>query len=79
MHSFSSLILYSDKAQQHKERLLQFDREFARRTVVLDDQSDYYSSQNWLSEDEKREADERESQHVRDLHTRKKQQLDIVF
>ena len=71
----------SDAATVHKNRLLRFDREFARRTVIFDDQADYFSNQTstWLTEDEKAEAKEIESDRQTKLHTRKKQMLDIVF
>ena len=47
----------SDAASKHKERLLRFDREYARRTVVLDDQADYFTQQslNWLESTEERQ------------------------
>ena len=71
----------SDAATLHKNRLLRFDREFARRTVIFDDQADYFSNQTstWLTEDEKDEAKEIESDRQKVLHTRKKQTLDIAF
>jgi hypothetical protein len=70
-----------NKAWLHKERLLRFDREFARRTVVLDDQEDYYSStaSSWLTKDEQREVQEREDERNKQLHERRKQEMKIVF
>ena len=41
------------KAYAVKDRLLQFDRENARRTHVHDAQADYYESATWLSPEEK--------------------------
>jgi len=69
-----------DKAWEHKERLLRFDRDFARRTVVLDDQADYYQgNETWLTQNEAEEAKVRESARNDAMHKRKKQTLDIVF
>eukprot|EP00540_Astrosyne_radiata_P005819 CAMPEP_0116864250 /NCGR_PEP_ID=MMETSP0418-20121206/24713_1 /TAXON_ID=1158023 /ORGANISM="Astrosyne radiata, Strain 13vi08-1A" /LENGTH=81 /DNA_ID=CAMNT_0004499441 /DNA_START=87 /DNA_END=335 /DNA_ORIENTATION=- len=76
-----SVVSWTDRAWLHKQRLLRFDREFAQRTVVLDDQADYFNHQTstWLSEEEKAEATELESKRHDDLHTRKKQQLKLAF
>jgi len=77
------------KALLHKERLLKFDREFAQRTVILDDQADYFggggntgaaaaaSESVWLDAEERADAEEREVERRRNLHERKKQVLDI--
>jgi len=69
------------KAWQHKERLLQFDRDSARRTVVWDDQEDYFASakSTWLSKEEQATAREKETERNKILHERQKQTLDIVF
>jgi hypothetical protein len=71
----------SDAATQHKERLLRFDRDFARRTVVLDDQADYFSNQTstWLTQEEQSQAEQIENDRHNELHTRKKQTLNIIF
>ncbi|KAL7565481.1 hypothetical protein ACA910_012220 [Epithemia clementina (nom. ined.)] len=47
----------SDAASIHKERLLRFDREYAKRTVVLDDQADYFTQQslNWVDKEQDRQ------------------------
>jgi len=38
------------RALDHKNRLLQYDRNFTKRTKVIDDESDYFASDNrWLS------------------------------
>ncbi|CAM9934029.1 unnamed protein product [Ectocarpus sp. 12 AP-2014] len=49
------------EALERKDRLLLFDRTSASRTRVLDDQGDYFTSHNWLSqrEREKSEAEEK--------------------
>lgn len=46
-----------EKAYAVKDRLLQFDRENARRTHVHDAQADYYESSTWLSPEEKAAID----------------------
>jgi len=42
-----------EEALRHKDRLLEFDRTTAKRTVVHDDQADYYSMNEWMSAKEK--------------------------
>jgi hypothetical protein len=76
-HSFSFI---STKAWEHKERLLRFDRDFARRTVVLDDQADFFTSnKSWLTEEERIVAEEKQAEQMEKLRTRAKQTLDIGF
>jgi hypothetical protein len=48
-------------AYKQKDKLLQFDREYAKRTRVYDAQSDYYESGTWLSEEEKTELAKKET------------------
>jgi hypothetical protein len=71
----------NDAATEHKERLLRFDRDFARRTIVLDDQADYFSNQTstWLTQEEQADAEQKEADRQNELHTRKKQTLNIAF
>ncbi len=69
-----------DKAIMHKERLLKFDRESASRTVVFDSQADYYSNSksNWLTKEEQLDAEMKEENRRKELHSRKfKLELDI--
>eukprot|EP00586_Coscinodiscus_wailesii_P010348 CAMPEP_0172498388 /NCGR_PEP_ID=MMETSP1066-20121228/113217_1 /TAXON_ID=671091 /ORGANISM="Coscinodiscus wailesii, Strain CCMP2513" /LENGTH=342 /DNA_ID=CAMNT_0013271649 /DNA_START=73 /DNA_END=1101 /DNA_ORIENTATION=+ len=70
-----------DKAMKHKERLLQFDRESAQRTVVYDDQEDYFSNSKsrWLTEEEQGVANEKERLRREELLGRKKHILNIAF
>jgi len=60
---------------------LRYDREFARRTIILDDQADHFSNQagQWLSEEERQAAEEREEERQKELHERKKTQLNIAL
>ncbi len=70
-----------DKATLHKERLLKFDRDSASRTVVYDDQADYFqnSTSTWLTNEEQKDAGIQEEKRRRDLHTIKKHVLNIQF
>ena len=47
------------RAYNAKDRLLQFDREHAKRTHVHDSQADYYETSTWLSPEEKASIDRR--------------------
>ena len=64
------------KAFLQKDRLLQFDRDFARRTEVFDDQEDYQSPSAWMTEEEKQEAEENQLKQLESLK-RHKQTLNI--
>jgi len=67
----------SKKAVEFKDRLVDYDRNSAQRTTVLDDQSDYFEIETnvWLEEKEKRELrmrreleEEMEKSHRRQVH-----------
>ncbi|CAG9461615.1 unnamed protein product [Pedinophyceae sp. YPF-701] len=51
------------KAAEFKNRLVAYDREGAKRTAVIDDQSDWFAidSNAWLTDEEKEEARRREA------------------
>ncbi|KAK2718806.1 hypothetical protein QYM36_005971 [Artemia franciscana] len=52
-----------NKAVEHKNKLLEYDRTCERRTHVIDDESDYYSSRNkWLSASERAKIEKREKE-----------------
>nr|XP_006629131.2 PREDICTED: activating signal cointegrator 1 [Lepisosteus oculatus] len=57
-----------EKALQHKEKLLEYDRNSVRRTQVIDDESDYFAtdSNQWLPQAE-REALRRREEELREL------------
>lgn len=61
-----------------KERLLRFDREFARRTQIFDDQADFQAPATWMSEEERIEAEEKQNDRVESLQ-RQKQTLSLAF
>jgi len=69
------------QAWLHKERLLSFDRQFARRTKIWDDQEDYYasSSSTWLSTEEQAAVGQKEEERNSEMHQRKKQTLELVL
>lgn len=68
----------SDRAWMQKERLLRFDREFARRTEIFDDQADYQAPSTWMTEEERQEAEENLSRQMEALK-RPKQTLNLAI
>ncbi|XP_059211928.1 activating signal cointegrator 1 [Centropristis striata] len=71
-----------EKAVQHKDKLLEYDRNSVRRTQVLDDESDYFAtdSNQWLSPGEreklrKKEEELREIRHA----SRKDRKITLDF
>ncbi|GMI00436.1 hypothetical protein TrVE_jg11465 [Triparma verrucosa] len=60
------------KEEKHKRRLLEFDRESAKRTVIFDDQADYFSnsSSTWLNDEEREEARAKDEGERKELHKR---------
>mmetsp|Transcript_21529 Transcript_21529/g.30158 ORF Transcript_21529/g.30158 Transcript_21529/m.30158 type:complete len:341 (-) Transcript_21529:25-1047(-) len=69
------------KAAHHKERLLKFDREFTRRTIIYDDQEDYFNSSRstWLTEDEQLDAEKKDLLDRKEKHDHKNQVLNIII
>ncbi|XP_023931504.1 activating signal cointegrator 1-like isoform X2 [Lingula anatina] len=68
-----------DAALQHKAKLLEYDRTSAKRTQVIDDQSDYYSvDTQWLSKDEKKKLAKREEE-IRQLRHGSRLDRKITF
>ena len=64
-------------AWRHKERLLRYDRDFAARTTVFDDQADYYSQDSaWLTAEERDRAEQQEREKQEEL-LRKRMQLNL--
>lgn len=57
-----------EKAQAYKDRLLDYDRTYVQRTKVIDDESDYFSSDAnvWLSPKEREQLKKREKE-VREI------------
>ena len=52
------------EAQATKDRLLEYDRTSARRTKVIDDQSDYFAPENqWLSDEEKNHMQKKQEEY----------------
>ena len=70
--STASATISTNEAWEQKERLLQYDREFAQRTIILDDQADYYNrtTSNWLNEQEQQEAQQLEQERTNAIQTR---------
>ncbi|KAF6719058.1 Activating signal cointegrator 1 [Oryzias melastigma] len=71
-----------EKAIQHKDKLLEFDRNSVRRTQVLDDESDYFATESnqWLSPGE-REKLRRKEEELRELRhaSRKDRKITLDF
>jgi len=69
------------KADKHKQRLLRFDREYAQRTVVLDDQADFFveteQSLNWMDSEERQQKVEEQQEQLRQTQLRPKMRLEI--
>ncbi|XP_023222179.1 activating signal cointegrator 1-like [Centruroides sculpturatus] len=53
-----------EKAIEHKNKLLEYDRTVEKRTLVIDDESDYYclDSNTWLSPVERKELKKKEEE-----------------
>ncbi|XP_029354797.1 activating signal cointegrator 1 [Echeneis naucrates] len=71
-----------EKAVQHKDKLLEYDKNSVRRTQVLDDESDYFATESnqWLSPSErnklrKKEEELRELRHA----SRKDRKITLDF
>ncbi|XP_069480781.1 activating signal cointegrator 1 isoform X2 [Ambystoma mexicanum] len=69
-----------EKAQQHKDKLLEFDKTSARRTRVIDDESDYFAtdSNQWLSKQE-REALRKREKELQDIRHASRLSRKITF
>uniref|UniRef100_W5KIR1 Activating signal cointegrator 1 n=1 Tax=Astyanax mexicanus TaxID=7994 RepID=W5KIR1_ASTMX len=71
-----------EKAVQHKDKLLEFDKNSVRRTQVLDDESDYFAtdSNQWLSPGE-REVLRKRDEELRELRhaSRKDRKITLDF
>uniref|UniRef100_A0A8C6UD06 Activating signal cointegrator 1 n=1 Tax=Neogobius melanostomus TaxID=47308 RepID=A0A8C6UD06_9GOBI len=71
-----------EKAVQHKDKLLEFDRNSVRRTQVLDDEADYFASDSnqWLSPGE-REKLRRREEELREIRhaSRKDRKITLDF
>ena len=79
--STNNVITINDPATRHKERLLEYDRTAAARTLIHDDQEDYYSAANsmWSSEQEREDNRLKEESRQHNLHERKKPVLNVKF
>jgi hypothetical protein len=68
----------NDKAWVQKERLLRFDKDFARRTEIFDDQEDYQAPTTWMTAEEEQQSEEKESQKLQALK-KPKQLLNLAL
>lgn len=67
-----------DPNWERKERLLRFDREFARRTEIIDDQGDYQGPSTWMNDEERANAEENQEKQ-QDALKRPKQVLNLAL
>ncbi|KAM9861417.1 activating signal cointegrator 1 [Aulostomus maculatus] len=81
-HQESKVKAGLEKAIQHKDKLLEYDRNSVRRTQVLDDESDYFAtdSNQWLSPSE-REKLRKKEEELRELRhaSRKDRKITLDF
>ncbi|XP_078285857.1 activating signal cointegrator 1 [Rhinoraja longicauda] len=71
-----------EKAIKHKDKLLEYDKTSARRTLVIDDEADYFAADTnqWLSKQE-REALRKKDEELRELRhaSRRTNKITIDF
>ncbi|XP_068241758.1 activating signal cointegrator 1 [Palaemon carinicauda] len=66
------------KAIEHKNKLLEFDRTSEKRTKVYDDESDYFSTgSKWLSQEQKMKLEKREEELRKKKYDRSNQRVTI--
>ncbi|XP_025414221.1 activating signal cointegrator 1 isoform X2 [Sipha flava] len=70
-----------NKALEHRNKLLEFDRTSAKRTTVIDDQMDYYSvNSGWLSSKQREQMHQKEEERQEKKHgSRKTKKITIDF
>lgn len=70
-----------NKALEHRNKLLEFDRTSAKRTNVIDDQMDYYSvNSGWLSSKQREQLQKKEEERQEKKHgSRKTKKITIDF
>lgn len=70
-----------NKALEHRNKLLEFDRTSAKRTNVIDDQMDYYSvNSGWLSSKQREQLQKKEEERQEKKHgSRKTRKITIDF
>eukprot|EP00981_Chlorochromonas_danica_P007164 scaffold1593_cov170-Ochromonas_danica.AAC.9 len=66
-------------AYANNERLLTFDQEHTKRTVVRDAQGDYYANTTWLNEEEKKEMEDKENKRIAKRTKEKERKYTIRF
>lgn len=66
-------------ADAQKEKLLEFDRNSVKRTQVIDDQADYFSTDNpWLSEEEKKAVKSKQQEYL-DAKSKLRRRVNITI
>ena len=71
---FGTINIELEEAIQHKNKILSFEIDSAKRTEVYDDEKDYFSNKTsaWLTKEEKFDSEQREELRRKELHQRKK-------
>ena len=69
-----------EKAIAHKEKLLEYDKSSARRTKVIDDESDYFASDSnhWLSKKD-REALKKKEEKLRERRFASRREMKVTL
>ena len=72
----------AEKAEAQKNRLLEYDRTSEKRTKVIDDESDYFSTDGykWMNAEQKKKLKEREEELNQKRHgSRLDRKIDFDF
>jgi len=67
-----------EKAIDHKNQLLEYERTSAQRTIVVDDSSDWFSMNQWITSEE-REILQKKEEEEQKKKRRKKEKNNIKF
>ncbi|KAG8184859.1 hypothetical protein JTE90_016204 [Oedothorax gibbosus] len=69
-----------EKALEHRDKLLEYDRTVEKRTKVIDDENDYFQTDSkWLSEPQRKALNKKKKEIDELLHDRKKQTFTLDF
>eukprot|EP01118_Nematostelium_gracile_P015838 TRINITY_DN6420_c0_g1_i3.p1 TRINITY_DN6420_c0_g1~~TRINITY_DN6420_c0_g1_i3.p1 ORF type:complete len:666 (+),score=175.69 TRINITY_DN6420_c0_g1_i3:386-2383(+) len=69
-----------EKAAEHKDKLIEYQATSAKRTVVYDDQEDYYNMNQWIDKDERQRLMKKaEEARIAKEEARRKQKITFDF
>lgn len=71
------------RAEEHRDKLLEYDRTAAQRTKIIDDQSDYFNESVFMTKEQreairKKEEDKRRSRFQSQLQKNRNFDLDVA-